>query len=92
MGSHAHSSDTGSDVCPVAVLMGYLSVRGTQHGPLFLDGSSPGCVLLKQCGVRFFPRESTISNTVHGHSFCIGAATMAAARGVEDSVIKTLGR
>ena len=85
---------TGSDLCPVAALLGYLSVRGTKCGPLFVF--EDGRFLTR---VRFVEavRSALLSAGVDqqkycGHSFRIGAATTAAARGVEDSVIKTLGR
>ena len=85
---------TGSDLCPVAALLSYLSVRGTQRGPLFLF--EDGRFLTR---VRFVEavRSALLSAGVDhqkycGHSFRIGAATTAAARGVEDSVIKTLAR
>ncbi len=85
---------TESDLCPVAAILGYLVARGSQPGPLFVfqDG-------------RFLTRERLVSEVREalqtagldqslycGHSFRIGAATTAAARGVEDCVIKTLGR
>ena len=85
---------TGSDLCPVAALLSYLSVRGTQRGPLFLF--EDGRFLTR---VRFVEavRSALLSAGVDhqkycGHSFRIGTATTAAARGIEDSVIKTLGR
>jgi hypothetical protein len=85
---------THSDLCPVVALLSYLVVRGTREGPLFRfkDG-------------RFLTRQRLVDHVREvlqsvgmdqskycSHSFRIGAATAAAARGMEDSVIKTLGR
>ena len=75
-------------------MLNYLAVRGSSHGPLFMfrDG-------------RFLTRERLVAalrsasskagvdpSKFCGHSFRIGAATTAAANGVEDAIIKTLGR
>ena len=85
---------TNDDLCPVAALLAYIAVRGMSAGPLFFfqDG-------------RYLTKESFISwvrsaldtlgiNSAEyaGHSFRIGAATTAAEQGIEDSVIKMLGR
>lgn len=93
-GSEVSLARTDQDICPVAAMLSYLAVRRDQPGPLFLfeDG-------------RFLTQHSLISsmrlalsslgldpNTYSGHSLRIGAATSAAARGVQDSTIKTLGR
>ena len=83
-----------SNICPVAAMLAYLLVRGQQVGPLFQfkDGrplTRHKFVVavrdaLKRAGIR--------ADKYAGHSFRIGAATTAAARGIEDSIIKTLGR
>lgn len=82
------------DLCTVAVLLGYLTVRGSQPGPLFLF--EDGQFLTRG---RFVDVVQTTLSSARvdqqkycSHSFCIGTATTAAARGIEDSVIKTLGR
>ena len=85
---------TSSDLCPVAALMGYLQVRGMDPGPLFRyqDGRALTRVRFAE-EVRAALKAAGVSQLKYcTHSFRIGAATTAAAKGVEDSVIKTLGR
>ncbi len=83
-----------SELCPVSAMLAYLLVRGKQSGSLFrFQDSKP---LTRQRFVQAV-RGALIKAGVQAdryasHSFCIGAATTAAARGSEDSIIKTLGR
>ncbi len=75
-------------------MLAYLLVRGKQPGPLFrfTDGKpltrqrfvQAVCGALIEAGVQ--------ADRYAGHSFRIGAATIAVARGMEDSIIKMLGR
>ena len=85
---------TEGDICPVTALISYLGVRGSSGGPLFTY--SDGKALTKQClvaNVREALEALGYDSKVYaGHSFRIGAATTAAERGIEDSVIKLLGR
>ena len=80
-------------VCPIRALGNFLALRGSSEGPLFTF--SDGRPLTRQ------QLSSTVQSILHlagytgsysGHSFRIGAATTAAARGVPDHLIKTLGR
>ena len=85
---------TDQMLCPVTSMLSYLVVRGSLAGPLFVypDGS-------------FLTRDRFVEEVrgaldsagvdpmlFNSHSFRIGAVTTAAARGLEDSLIKTLGR
>ena len=89
-----HLGTTGSPLCPVTAMFGYLALRPPSPGPLFIhqDGStlSRGRHIyslreaLRAAGVK----DSGFSR----HSFRIGAATAAAQAGVSDSLIQTLGR
>ena len=69
-------------------------MRGSAPGPLFIFAD--GRLLTRQ---RFVDRvrdglekAGVDQSKFCGHSFRIGAATTAASKGVEDCVIKTLGR
>ena len=85
---------TGATLCPVLAMVAYLALREKSQGPLFvrsngnplsrafLVDSLKGA--LQQCGVD--------PTNYNGHSFRIGAATTAAACGIEDATIKMLGR
>ena len=82
------------DLCPVKALVSYLLVRGERAGLLFIF--EDGRFLSRQ---RFvgevrgaLGKEGIDSSKYCGHSFRIGAATTAAARGMEDALIMTLGR
>ena len=85
---------TASAVCPVAALLDYLQERGMGPGPLFRYRD--GRVLTRPrfaAAVRSALKKAGVDQSKYcTHSFRIGAATTAAARGIEDSVIKTLGR
>jgi len=85
---------TDTDICPVVALLNYLVIRGTVPGPLII--SREGTFLTQQVfvtAVRKALESAGVDQSKYcGHSFWIGAATTVAAKGVEDSVIKTLGR
>ena len=82
---------TGTKLCPVAAMLDFLAVRGTDEGPVFTfrDGS----FLTRQRFVelvRAALRKAGVDQSRYcGHSFRIGAA---AQKVLEDCMIKTLGR
>ena len=83
-----------SDLCPVSAMLAYMVVRGKIAGPLFRF--SDGKPLTRQRLVTAV-KDALVKAGVEpgqysGHSFRIGAATTAAARGPEDSTVRTLGR
>ena len=85
---------TGDDLCPVAATLAYLAIRGGNQGPFFQfkDGSP----LTRSAFVRMVKEALQSlgypSNRYSGHSFRAGAASTAAVAGLEDSIIKTMGR
>ena len=85
---------TGNILCPVTALLNYLSIRGNHSGLLFhFSDHSPLTKNKFTSTVRDILTKVGIDSTQYsGHSFRIGAASTAAANGVEDSIIQTLGR
>ena len=78
----------------MAALLAYLAVRGGEDGPLFRFRDCRA--LTREVSVDKVRSALSIlgyeASTYAGHSFRIGAATTAAEKGIEDSVIKMLGR
>ena len=85
---------TGNDLCPVAAVTAYLPARGRAPGPFFRfrRGTPLSRELLVKHVRQALCQLGIEVKHVAGHSFRIGAATTAAAAGLEDSMIKTLGR
>ena len=82
------------NLCLVATVLGYMVQRGTEGGPLFTfeDGRllTRGWFVSE---VRKALTEMGHNGALNaGHSFRIGAVTTAAQKGVQDSLIKTLGQ
>ena len=75
-------------------MMSYLVVRGSSARPLFVypDGSFLTRDRFVEEVRRALDSAGVDPALFNSHSFRIGAATTAAARGLEDSLIKTLGR
>ncbi len=85
---------TAADLCPVRAVLNYLVVRGRRRqGPLFLfaDGTYLTRLRLVKALRQALGKAGIDPTKYSGHSFRIGAVTTAAEKGMEDSVIKTLG-
>ena len=94
---HQHRSKNdhfGHSLCPVSSMMRYLAILPSEPGPLFLfrDGSTLPRTKLIQWLRQALSSIGVDCSGYSGHSFRIGAATTAARMGVNDSLIKTLGR
>ena len=81
-------------LCPVAAVLTYMSARGGDPGPLFTWAD--GRFLTRDrfvAGVRAaLTCAGNTATNYAGHSSRIGAATTASQRGIQDSLIQTLGR
>ena len=82
------------DLCPVKALVCYLLVRGEKADPFLVFEDRQFLTWLRFVKeVREALGKVGVNCTKYcGHSFRIGAATTAASRGMEDSLIMTLGK
>jgi hypothetical protein len=89
---------TDNDLCPVAHLLAYLTVRDklcqSPQAPFFM---LPGLIPLTRQQFNTYLNDTLLvlnlsHNNIKPHSFRIGAATSAAEAGVPDHLLKTLGR
>ncbi len=84
---------SGNVVCTVRALLQYLQLRGSEADPLFCHtNGSPITRVTLTAWLRTAVSRAGIEGNFSGHSFRIGAATSAAAAGIPDHLIKTLGR
>ena len=84
---------TGSPICPVAVVLAYMSICPPQPGPFIMerDGQPLSWPALVAGIRRALVSAGVDVSRFSGHSFRIGAATTAARGGLLDSLIQTLG-
>ena len=89
-----HIGVSGGPLCPVAAVLSYVVARGSSAGPLFLweDGKFLTRARFVESMRTALTQAGYKAKDYAGHSFRIGAATTAAQRGIQDSLIKTLGR
>ena len=80
--------------CPVQLLLDYLALRGNQAGALFLnvDGHPLSRAIFVEQLSLAFKFCGFDPQFYKGHSFRIGAATLAAHQGFSDAQIRLMGR
>ena len=93
MGCDIYVGQGNSVICPVVVIGNFQALRSPLPGPLFsyADGRPLTRQLLSST-VQSILRSAGYPGSYSGHSFRICAATTAAALGIPDHLIKTLGR
>lgn len=81
-------------ICPVSQMLDYVSVRGNAPGPLFCwaDGSPISRTYFTRSLKEVLRYCNLDEDRYKTHSFCIGAASWAAAKGMSDSQIRAFGR
>ena len=81
-------------VCAVTLLLDYLSTRGRNAGPLFCWPNNTAITrsYFAQCLSQALSFSGLDTNFYKSHSFRIGAASWAAAKGMSDAQIRTFGR
>ena len=84
---------TNQSMSPVNALLGYLAICPKRSGPLFIfqDGSTISRERLVSSLRQVLSDVGVSTAQYSGHSFRIGAATIAARLGVPDSLIKKMG-
>ena len=90
-GCFIHIGKGNFPLCALQAVMAYLVVRGNSGTPLFLfqDGRPLSCALLTGW-LRQILARAGVSGNFSSHSFRIGAATVAARRGIPDRLIQVL--
>ena len=93
-GVDVYVGKTGDDLCPVTALIAYMTVREPEEGCFFKFGDGKPLTKAKFTQHVRLALEAAGLSYQHfaGHSFRIGAATAAAKAGIEDSMIRTMGR
>ena len=89
-----HIGRTGGELCQVAAILGCMVQRGPQTGPFFIFRDGRGLTREQFVSATRSTLTTAGFKAEHyaGHSFRIGAATTTAQKGIQDSLIKTLGR
>ena len=84
---------TDSHLCAVKAILTYIAARGFRDGPLFINiDGSPFTQQQLILSLRNTLTKAGIDCTHYScHSFRIGTATTAAAKGISDATIPTLG-
>ena len=92
-GCYVHIGAGHLPPCALSALMAYLSLRGNSAGPLFLfqDGRPLSRATVTEW-LRQIMASARVPDNFSSHSFCIGAATVAACNGVPDHLIQVMGR
>lgn len=93
-GFQVYLGRTDSHLCPVKALLTYVAARGFKEGPLFINrDGSPFSQQQLITSLRQALTQAGIDCTHYsGHSFRIGAATTASAKGIPETTIQALGR
>lgn len=92
-GCHVYIGVGSPSLCAVRSVLCYLARRGNTSGPIFiLSNGQPLTRQLVTDRLRAILKSAGVTGNYSSHSFRIGAATMAAKRGIPDHLIQVLGR
>ena len=81
---------TNGPLSPVAAILSYMSKRGPGPGPLFQSADGWPLTLVSSLQ-EVLQKVGIDCSKYSGHSFRIRVATTAAALGIQDLLIKTMG-